>query len=320
MTYSSSPSTYILAGGSDRDIRLYNPFPTSNSRHASQLIQTYSSHGYAVLSIDVAANNATFASAGGDRSVFLWDVSTAKTIRRLGANTSKGHTSRINCVLFGGPEDSVLVSGGFDTTVRIWDAKSHNANPIQAFEEAKDSISDILVRGHEIVAGSVDGRVRSYDLRMGRCTVDVMGASVTSLCGMRDGKAILVCTLDDTIRLMNFGGESDGRCLKSYKGHKNSEYRIKSCFGGNERWIVGGSEEKGGEVLVWDVMTGEVIERIMVQGKGDEGKKTVDGKKRKDVISVVAWKGDGKGDQWCCAGTDGIVTVYGPNDTKGAIS
>lgn len=311
LTYSSSPSTYILAGSSDRNIRLYNPFPTSSSRYASKLIQTYSAHGYGVLSIDVAADNATFASTGGDRSVFLWDVSTAQTIRRFGSNASAGHSARVNCVRFGGKNASILASGSFDTTVRIWDVKSQNAKPIQVLEEAKDSISDILVRGHEVVAGSVDGRVRSYDLRMGRCVVDVLGASVTSLCGMRDGKAVLVSTLDDTIRLMDLGEESNGGCLKSYKGHRNSEFRIKNCFGGNERWVVGGSEDKGGEVLVWDVMTGTIMERIMVQGEGDEGKKTADGKKRKDVISVVAWKDAGKGDQWCCAGTDGIVTVFG---------
>jgi len=311
LTYSSSPSTYILAGSADRSIRLYNPFPSSNSQYASQLIQTYSAHGYAVLAIDVSASNATFASAGGDRSVFLWDVSTAKTIRRLGSNTSAGHTSRINCVRFGGPEESVLVSGGFDTTVRIWDLKSMNAKPIQVFEEARDSISDLLVRGHEIVVGSVDGRIRSYDLRMGKCTVDVIGAPVTSLCGMRDGKAVLVSTLDDAVRLMDLGDGGSGSCLKSYKGHRNSELRIKSCFGGNERWVVSGSEDKDGEVLVWDVMTGTIMERIMVKSNSSEVKKSADGKKRKDVISAIAWKDAGRGDQWCCAGTDGIVTVFG---------
>jgi len=25
----------------------------------------------------------------------------------------------------------------------------------------------------------------------------------------------------------------------------------------------------------------------------------------------VTWKNDGRGDQWCCAGTEGVVTVFG---------
>ena len=42
-------------------------------------------------------------------------------------------------------------------------------------DEATDSVSSIHVAGHEIVTGSVDGRVRIYDLRMGMVYVDVVG-------------------------------------------------------------------------------------------------------------------------------------------------
>lgn len=67
------------------------------------------------------------------------------------------------------------VAGSFDSTVRIWDCKSQSTKPIQVFEEARDSVSSVLVAGHEIIAGSVDGRVRIYDLRMGMVYVDVVG-------------------------------------------------------------------------------------------------------------------------------------------------
>jgi hypothetical protein len=47
--------------------------------------------------------------------------------------------------------------------------------PIQVLEEARDSVSSVDVRGHEVATGSVDGRLRLYDLRMGMVSVDVMG-------------------------------------------------------------------------------------------------------------------------------------------------
>ena len=47
--------------------------------------------------------------------------------------------------------------------------------PIQVLEEARDSVSSLHVVGHEIVTGSVDGRVRMYDLRMGMLFVDLIG-------------------------------------------------------------------------------------------------------------------------------------------------
>ncbi|KAL3422959.1 WD domain-containing protein [Phlyctema vagabunda] len=337
LTYSSSPSTYILTGSADRTIRLYNPSRPAGAATASstnsleppratQLIQSYSAHGYEVLDIAVARDNATFASVGGDRNVFLWDVSTAQTIRRFGG--SHGHSRRVNSVTLAGVDDALLISGSFDASVRIWDRKASGHKPVMVLEDARDSISCVLVGAgpraeFEIVSGSVDGRVRYYDLRMGRLDTDVIGAPVTSLARTRDGKALLVGALDSTIRLMN---REAGGLLKAYKdgGWKNDEFRVRSSFGGNERWLLSGNEDTSrctagdGEVIVWETLTGVAVERIRVPGvPGDGGKKRIgaDGKvkERKNVISCVAWKDNGRADQWCCAGTDGVVTVFGPD-------
>lgn len=291
---------------------------------ATQLIQTYSAHGYEVLSISVAADNATFASVGGDRSVFLWDVATAKTIRRLGGN--QGHTARVNDVTFCGEGDSVLVSGSFDASVRVWDIKSNNMKPIMVLEEARDSVSAVLAgrdagRGgeYEIVTGSLDRKVRYYDIRMGRLETDEIGTSVTSLKRTRDGKGILVGGQDDTVRLMD---RDSGGLLKAYKadGWQNHEFRLRSAFGGNDRWILCGNEMlagEDGEVIVWDTLTGKIVKKVHVEGSELERKKKIgrDGKEKeqKNVVSCIAWKENWyNGDQWCCAGTDGIVTVFGP--------
>jgi mitogen-activated protein kinase organizer 1 len=219
----------------------------------------------------------------------------------------------------------VLISGSFDSSVRIWDVKAQNMKPIMVLEEARDSVScvcagSLVGKGeYEILSGSVDGRVRCYDLRMGRVETDVVGASVTSLMRTRDGKGVLVGSLDSTVRLMDRDG---GGLLKAYKGNgwKNEEFRLRSAFGGNERWVLCGNEEvKGddGEVVVWDTLTGEVVQRVRVEGSKIEEKKKIgrDGKEKekRNVISCVAWKENGRGDQWCCAGTDGIVTVFGPS-------
>ena len=115
-------------------------------------------------------DNARFASVGGDKQVFLWDVATARTLKRW-----SGHYSRVNCVGFGGEDGSVIVSGSYDATVRLWDCKSQSTKAIQVLEEARDSVSSLHVVGHEIVTGSVDGRMRVYDLRMGMIFVDVIG-------------------------------------------------------------------------------------------------------------------------------------------------
>ncbi len=169
----------------------------------------------------------------------------------------------------------MLISGSFDASVRIWDVRSQNAKPVMVIEEARDSVSCVWSGGgeYEILSGSVDGRVRCYDLRAGRLETDVVGASVTSLRRTRDGKGVLVGSLDSCVRLMDRDG---GGLLRSYKGEKwkNEEFRMRSAFGGNERWVLCGNEEvKGddGEVVVWDTLTGKVVERIRVGApRGDD--------------------------------------------------
>ncbi|OTA61200.1 WD40 repeat-like protein [Hypoxylon sp. EC38] len=339
LTYSASPGTYILAGSADRSIRLYNPQPSTSIHPASshitkknsanpaavpesRLIQTYSAHGYEVLSLSVASDNARFASSGGDRSVFLWDVASAQTLRRFGG-TQQSHTARINCVSFGGEDDSLLISGSLDTSVRIWDVKSKSLKPIQVLTEARDSISAVAVRGPEIVSGSVDGRVRTYDVRMGRCVTDVIGPSVTSLCLTRDGKAVLVGSLDSKVRLMD---RESGGCLKTYSNPewKNEDLRVQSILGGKEQYVLVGDEMTGtpgrngeGRIWAWDILSGELKAKVTVPWgpPGHEPKRSIgkDGKlkERSNVLSCFAWRDNGFGDQYCVSGTSGIVTVFG---------
>ncbi|KAL8693480.1 MAG: hypothetical protein Q9218_001711 [Villophora microphyllina] len=197
-------------------------------------------------------DNARFASVGGDKQVFLWDVATARTLRRW-----SGHFGRVNCVDFGGEEGSVVVSGSFDATVRLWDCKSQSTKPIQTLEESKDSVSSLHVLGHEIVTGSVDGKMRLYDLRMGMIYVDTLGHPITSVQQTTDGNAVLVSTLDSTIRLMD---KSNGKMLQNYKGHTNTDFRIRSCLGLGDAVVFSGSED--GEIYIWDVLERKVLEHL----------------------------------------------------------
>jgi len=53
--------------------------------------------------------------------------------------------------------------------------RSQNRTPIQSLEDAKDTIQALLVGSSEIIVGSVDGHVRTYDLRKGRMISDYLG-------------------------------------------------------------------------------------------------------------------------------------------------
>lgn len=106
LTRAHNAPLQVLTGSSDRAIHLYNPSKASPTVPKSGLIQVYSAHGYEVLDLAVTDDNAHFASVGGDKQVFYWDVATARTLRRW-----TGHLGRVNCVGFGGEGDSLVVSG-----------------------------------------------------------------------------------------------------------------------------------------------------------------------------------------------------------------
>lgn len=107
---------------------------------------------------------------------------------------------------------------------------------------------------------------------------------ITSVQQTHDGNAVLVSTLDSTIRLMDKG---NGQMLQSYKGHTNQDYRIRSCLGLADAVVVSGSED--GQIYAWDLLEGRVIEKLGAH----------DGK----VASAVAFNAARK--EWASAGVDG---------------
>ena len=106
--YSKGGATYVMSGGQDRSVRLWNPVTGAQ-------IKVFKAHGYEVLSISIAHDNASFASSGGDRSVFVWDVATGATTRRI-----PGHMGKINAVEFN-QDASVVVSGALISLVLVED-------------------------------------------------------------------------------------------------------------------------------------------------------------------------------------------------------
>jgi WD40 repeat protein len=54
-------------------LKYYQNAPIGSALH----IKSYSGvHGYSVLDVAIAKDNSKFASAGGDKSAFFWDIST----------------------------------------------------------------------------------------------------------------------------------------------------------------------------------------------------------------------------------------------------
>ncbi|XP_023741356.3 subtilisin-like protease [Lactuca sativa] len=71
----------------------------------------------------------------------------------------------VNAVKFN-EYSSIVVSAGYDRSLRAWDCKSHSTEPIRIIDTFLDSVMSICLTKTEIIAGSVDGTVRTFDIRI----------------------------------------------------------------------------------------------------------------------------------------------------------
>lgn len=90
--------------------------------------------------------------------------------------------------------------------------------------------------------------------------------------------------------------KGNGQLLQSYKGHINTDYRIRSCLGLADSVVVSGSED--GSLYAWDVLEGKVVEKI----EGAHGGK---------VASAVAWNSNRGRKEWASASTEGAFSSCG---------
>lgn len=284
----SNDGKYCISAGHDRTVRLFNPTrvdpayaPKNQSRCSSYVyshqnvaasggfdldsiphalpIQVYSDgYTHPPSAIDMDDSSTTLISAS-DKTLIATDVLTRKLKRRF-----QGHTGRINSVACasGG---SVLLSASYDGTVRIWDGRSFNSNPVQILSDATDSVSCVKVledrkSGNDlcgIVTSSIDGCVRSYDLRRGIVQADDFnngGTAITSFSCTSDFMCYAASCLNGSVHVME---RSTGTLLNTCFGkHTSGRYSLECHITSDDQYIASGSED--GSVVFYDFASGKV--------------------------------------------------------------
>ncbi|KAJ2731244.1 WD repeat-containing protein 83 [Coemansia sp. BCRC 34962] len=280
--------SYVFTGGQDKTIRLINST-------TGDIIQTYQEHGWGIQGLAVSKDSNSLASCGGtDRAVYLWDVSQAQLTRKL-----SGHTQHVDCVAIS-DNGSIIVSGSFDKTVRVWDARSSNSPQalLQVLDESKDGISSLVLTQTEIIASSIDGHVRTYDMRTGRVLIESFGGQpVVCTRTVGGGKCLLVSSMDGPIQLVD---QVDGKAIAAFSGHTCKSYRIQ-CDA-NDSLVASGSED--GFVYVWDVLRDNESGSAKYRLGGHSG-----------IVNTVefhpsAKSGNSKGQAMLSAASDGSVIIW----------
>lgn len=101
--------TYVFTGSSDRTVRMWN---ASNG----VAVRMFTGHTGNVTSLACSPNGKTLASADDQGAILMWDLEKGKRKKRM-----RGHGKGGIWSLSWSVESNVLVSGGADGTVRVWD-------------------------------------------------------------------------------------------------------------------------------------------------------------------------------------------------------
>jgi mitogen-activated protein kinase organizer 1 len=277
-----------LTGGHDRTVRLWNPFRVDpgftfsgdNSMLCSQHeprsvafnelppalpIQTYSlgyTHPISAL-CTTESNSAQILLASSDKTLIVTDLVTNRVIRRF-----QGHAGRINAVA-AAQRGEAFLTASYDGTVSIWDGRSRDTRPMQIFREAKDSVTDVHTVQSEggqkaaaemgvIRTASLDGVVRSYDLRKGLLKCDDCGCAITNMARTHDGQCLVISCLDGTIRLIEL---DTGELLNTYSGfHKSGQYGLEVAMLADDATIATGSED--GACILYDLVRASRVQAL----------------------------------------------------------
>uniref|UniRef100_A0A8C2C9I8 SH3 domain-containing protein n=1 Tax=Cyprinus carpio TaxID=7962 RepID=A0A8C2C9I8_CYPCA len=212
------------------------------------------------------------AAACADRDAFpiiMWNVERLQSF----AHKTLPHPSFVYSAQFHPQAQSLVVTGGYDGVLRVWDVDIQDVNGqlLQEFDGHKTFINTlcfdpegsrmfsadnsglIIVWGTKVVSGSRHGPTNQWSIEREIKEADLNGIPINSLEVHPNGRRLLIHAKDSVLRVM------DLRILavKKYIGATNYRERINSTFTPCGSFIFSGSED--GLAYVWNSETGDQV-------------------------------------------------------------
>ncbi|KAH6634056.1 WD40-repeat-containing domain protein [Chaetomium sp. MPI-SDFR-AT-0129] len=198
---------------------------------------------------------------------------------RTGRGPLLGHHNYVYSLAFS-PKGNILVSGSYDEAVFLWDVRAGRL--MRSLPAHSDPVSGVgfCRDGTLVVSCSTDGLIRVWDTSTGQCLRTLVhedNPAVANVCFSPNGRFVLAFSLDSSIRLWDY---VSGSVKKTYQGHTNKGFSIGGCFGlltdeddgmreelpdeetgSRQRPFIASASEEG-DIVMWDVKSKEVIQRI----------------------------------------------------------
>ncbi|KAK3303673.1 WD40-repeat-containing domain protein [Chaetomium strumarium] len=166
-----------------------------------------------------------------------------------------GHTHSVRAISAHG---DTLVSGSYDSTVRVW--RISTGEQLHVLHGHVQKVYSVVLdhKRNQCISGSMDSLVKIWDLRTGTCLHTLEGHNMlVGLLDLRDEKLVSAAA-DSTLRIWD---PESGKCKKTLEAHTGAI----TCFQHDGRKVISGSEKT---VKMWDVETGDCVQDLLTDLSG----------------------------------------------------
>jgi len=166
-----------------------------------------------------------------------------------------GHTHSVRAISAHG---DTLVSGSYDSTVRVW--KISTGEQLHVLHGHSQKVYSVVLdhKRNRCISGSMDSLVKIWDLDTGACIHTLEGHSLlVGLLDLRDERLVSAAA-DSTLRIWD---PESGKCKSTLMAHTGAI----TCFQHDGRKVISGSEKT---VKMWDINTGQCIQDLLTDLSG----------------------------------------------------
>lgn len=216
-------------------------------------------HTGAILQLVFSEDGDTIFTASTDKTIGVFDTMTGQRLKRM-----KGHNGMVNSVNAARNDRPFIVSGGDDSTVKVWDRRQRN--PVHNFNNNFQVTAVVLSQdSQQVISGGIDNDIKIWDLRKASLETTIKGHldTVTGLSLSPDGSYVLSNSMDNTARIWDVRPYCVGeRCVKVLKGHThNFEKNLLKCNWSPDGAMVSAASSDR-NVYIWEVASRKMLYKL----------------------------------------------------------
>ncbi|KAI9815462.1 MAG: hypothetical protein M1827_002596 [Pycnora praestabilis] len=122
---------------------------------------------------------------------------------RCSTKMFKGHTNGVMCLQF---DDSILASGSYDSTIKIWDVET--GEELRTLRGHESGIRCLQFDDTKLISGSIDRSLKVWNWRTGECISTYTGHSGGVISLHFDSTILASGSMDKSIKIWNFEDKS----------------------------------------------------------------------------------------------------------------